>query len=145
MTSSLYIFDTFKAHFGNFYNLSPLKIQSQVFENEFARLHPELFWKNYFFSPKFGQKHIRIPPVPYLKCANLDRNFGNLDQFPARLKWMTTFFNSYYKNDIILNNHPSPWCNMAKPSVQRSRRGRDTKIRPAKSNMVCNHGSPLPH
>ena len=41
--------------FGNFDNLSPLKIQSQVCENKCARifllslLYPELFWKNYIF------------------------------------------------------------------------------------------------
>ena len=41
--------------FGNFDNLSPLKIQSLVCENECARifllplLYPELFWKNYIF------------------------------------------------------------------------------------------------
>ena len=69
--------------------------------------------KLYFFS-KFGQEYVRIPPAPYLRCANLDRNLGNLDKFSTRLKWMTTFFNSYYKNDIIPNNHPSPWCYMAK-------------------------------
>ena len=102
--------------FGNFDNLSPLKIQSQVSENECARifllplLYPELFWKNYFFL-KFGQEYVRIPPAPYLRCANLDRNLDNLDKFSTRLKWMTAFIHSYCKNDIILSNHPSTWCN----------------------------------
>ena len=85
----------------------------------------EWMWKNFFITliisrvilkklilfSKFGQKHVRIPPVPYLRCANLDRNLGNLDKFSTILKWMTAFIHSYCKNDIILSNHPSTWCN----------------------------------
>ena len=66
--------------------------------------------KLYFFS-KFGQEYVRIPPAPYLGCANLDRNLDNLDKFSNRLKWMTVFIHSCCKNDIIICIQPSTWCN----------------------------------